>query len=267
MSFTIEACSAQHIGDRKEQQDRVALYAHPKVKGAVLAVLADGMGGHTGGALAAEQVLFKAKQGFEAGVPSGDSVRDMLAAGINDAHDGIKLTRFTSEQDPHSTACLLVLQPGRADWAHCGDSRIYHFRDGQRIARTFDHSYVMDLVQKGFLTEAQAEQHPNKNILISCLGDNDPPRIDFGEAVPLAAGDAFLLCSDGLWAYFTDEELGRVLKEFPPRQAAEILINTARQRAQGRGDNCSLAIVRLKEQEKPAESSLPLWKRPPGASA
>lgn len=263
MPFTIEACTAQHIGDRKEQQDRVALYAHPKAKGTVLAVLADGMGGHTGGALAAEQVLFKARQGFDAGAPDATNARELLAAGINDAHDGIKLTRFTSEQDPHSTACLLILQPGRADWAHCGDSRIYHFRNGERISRSIDHSYVMDLVQRGFLTEAQAEQHPNKNILLSCLGDNDPPRIDFGDTAPLMAGDAFLLCSDGMWAYFSDDEIGRVLKEFSPRQAAEIFINTARDRAQGRGDNCSLAILRLKEDEMPVEPELPPWKRRP----
>lgn len=252
MPLTIEACTAQHIGDRKEQQDRVAIYAHPKAKGALLAVLADGMGGHTGGALAAEQVLHTARQNFEANGPSADTVRDMLESAIRDAHDGIGLTRYTSEQDPHSTACLLVLQPGRADWAHCGDSRIYHFRNGQRLARSFDHSYVMDLVSKGFLTEAQAEQHPNKNILISCLGDKEAPRIDFGESAPLVAGDCFLVCSDGVWAYFSDEELGRLMQDNPPRQAAEMIISACRTRAQGRGDNCSLAIVRLKEIEKPA---------------
>jgi serine/threonine protein phosphatase PrpC len=256
MSLLIEACTAQHIGDREEQQDRVAIHAHPNAKGTLLAVLADGMGGHTGGALAAEQVLQSARQNFEAHGPSADSMRDMLQSAIRDAHDGVKLSGYTSEQDPHSTACLLVLQPGRADWAHCGDSRIYHFRDGRRLARTFDHSYVMDLVERGFLTEAQAENHPNKNVLISCLGDQEPPRIAFGETAPLVAGDCFLLCSDGIWAYFSDEELGRALKEFAPRQAAEVLINTARSRAKGRGDNCSLAIVRLKEAEQPAKTPL-----------
>jgi PPM family protein phosphatase len=252
MPLTIEACTAQHIGDRQEQQDRVAIHAHPKAKGTLLAVLADGMGGHTGGALAAEQVVHTARQNFEANGPSPDSVAEMLQSAIRDAHDGIGLTRYTSEQDPHSTACLLVLQPGRADWAHCGDSRIYHFRDGQCLARSFDHSYVMDLVHKGFLTEAQAEQHPNKNILISCLGDKEAPRIDLGASAPLVAGDCFMLCSDGVWAYFPDEELARLLQDFAPRQAAEMIIGAARTRAQGRGDNCSLAIVRLKEVEKAA---------------
>lgn len=247
MSLTVEACFAQHIGDRAEQQDRVAIYAHPKVKGALLAVLADGMGGHTGGALAAEQVLHQARQNFETGSLGPEQIRATLAGAIADAHDGIKLTRYTSEQDPHSTACLFVLQPGRADWAHCGDSRIYHFRNGERITRTADHSYVMDLVRKGFLTEEQAEKHPNKNILLSCLGDEEPPHIDFDDATQLAAGDCFLLCSDGLWAYFSDQELGRVLLETPPRQAAEALIAAARERGKGHGDNCSLALIRLRQ--------------------
>jgi serine/threonine protein phosphatase PrpC len=261
MAFTIETCTAQHIGDRKEQQDRVGLFAHPTQKGTLLAVLADGMGGHTGGALAAEQVIQSAKNNFQSGALTADGIQATLAAGINDAHDGIKLTALSSEQDPHSTACLFVLQPGRADWAHCGDSRIYHFRDGARVSRSFDHSHVMNLVKMGYLTEEQAETHPQKNLLISCLGDDDAPKIDFGSTAPLVGGDCFLLCSDGLWAYFSDDELGRVLHEFPVRQAAEILINTARDRAKGHGDNCSLAIVRLKEivEEKP----VPLWKQTP----
>ncbi len=260
MPFTIETCTAQHIGDRDEQQDRVGLFTHPVQKGAVLAVLADGMGGHSGGALAAEQVVHSAKNIFQANTPAGVNVAEMLADAINDAHDGIKLARFTSEQDPHSTACLLIVQSGRADWAHCGDSRLYHYRDGARVSRTDDHSHVMSLVKRGYLTEEQAESHPQKNLLISCLGDDAAPQIDFGAAAPLVNGDCFLLCSDGLWACFSDDELGRVLNEFPVREAAEILVNSARERAQGRGDNCSLAIVRLQEIEP--EKIVPLWKKP-----
>jgi serine/threonine protein phosphatase PrpC len=117
----------------------------------------------------------------------------------------------------------------------------------------------MNLVKMGYLTEAQAETHPQKNLLISCLGDTEAPKIEFGNASPLCDGDCFLLCSDGLWAYFSDQELGRVLSEFPVRQAAEILVNTARDRAQGHGDNCSFAIVCLKSivEERP----VPPWKR------
>jgi PPM family protein phosphatase len=255
MTLVIETCTAQHIGDRTEQQDRAAVFGHPRAKGALLAVLADGMGGHTGGALAAEQVVHSARQNFDAGNPAAEDVREMLTAAIVDAHDAIKLTRYTSEQDPHSTACLLVLQGGRADWAYCGDSRVYHFRAGQRLARSTDHSYVMDLVKKGFITETQAEQHPNKNILVSCLGDSAAPTVDFGAAASLVDGDTFLLCSDGLWAYFSDQELGSMLHQFAPRQAAERLIDRARERAHGRGDNCTLAIVKLNAAAKPGRLS------------
>ncbi len=237
MAFTIETCTAQYIGDRSEQQDRVGLFAHPTHKGTLLAVLADGMGGHTGGAMAAEQVIQSAKNNFESRALNAEGIQATLAASINDTHDGIKLTAMSGEADPHSTVCLLILQPGRANWAHCGDSRIYHYRDGARVSRTYDHSHVLNLMKMGYLTEAQAETHPQKNLLISCLGDNDPPKI-----------------------YFSDEELGRVLDEFPVRQATEILINSACDRAKGYGENCSLAIVRLKEIEE--DKNVPLSKKP-----
>ncbi len=259
MPFIIETCTAQHIGDRDEQQDRVGLFAHPVHKGALLAVVADGMGGHTGGAQAAEQVIHSAKTNFQSSTLAAGEIRAILAAGINDAHAGIRLAHLTSEQDPHSTACLLMVHRGRADWAHCGDSRIYHFRAGELVSRSHDHSHVMNLVKMGYLTEAQAEEHPQKNLLISCLGDTDAPRIEFGSAAPMFDGDCFLLCTDGLWGCFTDQELGRVLGEFPVRQAAEILVNTARERAKGRGDNVSLAIVRLKSIVE--EKVVPPWKR------
>lgn len=248
MPLCLETCTAQHLGDRQDQQDRVALLSHSRRPGTLLAVLADGMGGRSGGAMAAEQVLLTAKSAFEAYGPA-QPVREMLAEGIEDAHDAISLTRYTSEQDPHSTACLLLLHGNRADWAHCGDSRIYHYRNGVLVSRSSDHSLVAGLVNKGLISEAEAEYHPDRNVLSSCLGAPERPQISFGGTVPLVAGDCFLLCSDGLWAYCSDAELGSVLTQHPPRAAAEILIEAVRRRARGHGDNVSAVIVRLVERK------------------
>lgn len=264
MPLTIDVCKAIHIGDREEQQDRVAMFPHPSFKGAMMAALADGMGGLSGGAMAAEQLIHAAKSNFDRFGP-GANVRDMLAACINDGHDGIRLTALSEEKDPHSTACVFVLTPGRADWAHCGDSRIYHFRNGELVARSVDHSLVMrKMVLPGYITEEQAETHPNKNLLVSCLGEEARPEIEFGEAAPLQDGDCFLLCSDGIWAYFKNEELGQTLAALPPREAAETLIERARERAKGRGDNASLALIKIKEVEPPKPKAMVGRLRKPG---
>lgn len=245
MPLTVETCVARHTGDRLEQQDRVALFAHPRRPGMMMAVLADGMGGHSGGALAAEQVLLKAKQNFETYSPASETPRHLLESIVNEAHLVIRLTRFTTEKDPHSTAVVLMLQPGRVDWAHCGDSRLYHFRGASTASRSLDHSLVGELQRKGKLDEAGALNHPQRNVLLSCLGSEREPRVDYGEISPLVAGDSFLLCSDGLWAYFSDEELGEAIASLPPREAARVLVDQARERALGSGDNISLSIVKL----------------------
>ena len=253
MALIVDACFAQHQGDRKEQQDRVAIVPHPRVKGVALAVVADGMGGHTGGSLAAEQVVHTAKNNLLNFGPADESPQYMLENSMREAHTMIKASRFMNEKDPHSTAVMLLVQPGKVNWAHCGDSRMYRFRGDRLMFRTTDHSYVEHLIATGKITAAQAENHPHKNVLLTSLGGKDEPKFDFGEAADIADGDCFVLCSDGLWAYFSDAEMGGVTAAFSAREASETLINRARERGQGTGDNCSLAIIKFKEKaaEKP----------------
>jgi len=245
MPINIDACVAQHQGDRKEQQDRVALLPHPKGGGVALAAVADGMGGHTGGALAAQQVIHTARNNLEQFSARNEAAQGMLGSSLNEAHMLIKASRFMNEKDPHSTAVMLLLQPGRVSWAHCGDSRLYRFRGDQLSFRTIDHSYVEQLVAKGKISSEQALVHPNRNILITSLGGNEVPKIDFGETDDLQAGDSFLLCSDGLWGYFSDAELGGVIAAYSAREASDILISRARERAQGEGDNVSVVVLKL----------------------
>jgi serine/threonine protein phosphatase PrpC len=245
MHVSVETSVARHIGDRKEQQDRVAVLSHPSHPGALLIALADGMGGHSGGAMAAEQVLLAAQQNLEAFSPATEQPEQLLDAVIQGAHSAIRLSRFTSEQDPHSTVVVFMLYRGRAYWAHCGDSRLYHFRDRKLMLRTQDHSLVGELQRRGRLTAEEALHHPQRNVLVSCLGGDRAPHAEQGSCGKVVAGDHFLLCSDGLWNFFSDEELADTLDSFSASDAAQNLLDLARKRAHGNGDNISLAIVKF----------------------
>ena len=257
MAIAIDACAAQHQGDRKEQQDRVVILPHARRRGVALAVVADGMGGHTGGALAAEQVIHTAKTNLDHFAGPDECPKRMLENSMREAHTMIKASRFMNEKDPHSTAVMLLLQPGRVTWGHCGDSRLYHFRGKQLVQRTVDHSYVEHLVATGKITPQQALTHPNRNVLLASLGGQDEPKVSLDEVTELCAGDAFVLCSDGLWGYFDDLELGTLVADNTARQACEILIDKARQRANGGGDNLSLAIIKLIEAMPPTKPAPP----------
>ena len=257
MAIAIDACAAQHQGDRKEQQDRVAILPDAGGKGVAVAVVADGMGGHTGGALAAEQVVHTAKTNLDQFLGADESPQQMLRNSMQEAHTMIKASRFMNEKDPHSTAVMLLLQPGRVTWGHCGDSRLYHFRGKQLVRRTVDHSYVEHLVATGKITAQQALTHPNRNVLLASLGGQEDPRVSLDEVTELTAGDTFVLCSDGLWGYFDDGELATLVADNSARLACELLIDKARQRANGGGDNLSLAIIKLIDALPPQKPSPP----------
>lgn len=248
--YKIEAGTGQHIGDRAEQQDRVALFTSSRAPGHVMAVLADGMGGTSGGALAAEQVIRTAKQSFDLYSPQTDDPEKLLREIASEAHTVIKLDSLSSEKKPHSTMVALVLTPGRsAAWAHVGDSRLYRFSGPNCAERTTDHSYVEKLVREGRLPPERAREHPLANVLVSSLGSHDhDPEITTGSYHGLKGGDSFLLCSDGLWQYLSEVELGAALAMNSPRQASELLIRKARERAaEKEADNCTLAVIKLIE--------------------
>jgi serine/threonine protein phosphatase PrpC len=249
-SFRVNACVATHIGDRHDQQDRVAIITSPRNPGAMLAIVADGMGGRTGGRQAADQVISTAENLFGDMSEHDSTFRDMLLHLAAEAHTVIRLSAISSEKEPHSTLCALVIKKQYAIWAHAGDSRLYFFRDGKLVHRTEDHTYAQQLREEGRHEDADIATQRYKNILVSALGINKKPKIQIAEDAGLRAGDIFLLSSDGLWAYFEDDELIEILHQLPPREASERLVSLARERADGRGDNLSLAIIRLDPQPK-----------------
>jgi serine/threonine protein phosphatase PrpC len=245
-NYRLSAATGIHRGDRAYQQDQVEIIAHGHVAGCVMAILSDGMGGKSGGRKAADQVLLTARQLFERFSPSRDHAGEALRHLVLEAHLMIKLTAITSEEEPHSTVAAFIVMPSReAHIVHAGDSRVYHFRGPDMVSRTFDHSYVQRLVNEGQLSEEEANSHPQSNLLTGCLGTVQDPPITIQQVDHLEIGDTLLACSDGLWHYFTPRELGAIVHALPPREASEMLVNKARQRARGGGDNLSLALVRV----------------------
>ena len=209
-------------------------------------MLADGMGGKSGGRKAADQVILTAQQLFERYVPNHDDAAESLKQMVLEAHLMIKLTAITSEEEPHSTLAAFIIGPSRdCVTIHAGDSRVYHFRGAEMVSRTVDHSFVQRLVDEGQISAEDANTHPQSNLLTGCLGTHQDPPLTVNHIDQLQVGDSMLACSDGLWHYFSPKELGAIVHALPPREASEMLVNKARQRARGGGDNLSLALVRV----------------------
>lgn len=253
--FRLTGATGTHQGDRAYQQDRVALLSHPRFNGCLLGIVADGMGGRSGGRKASDQVILTAQQLFEVYVPYQDDAPAMLKRMAEEAHLVIGLIAISAEQEPHSTVAAFLINPrGDCHWLHAGDSRIYHFRGRELVKRTSDHSFVQGLVDKGEITEEEARSHPKSNILASCLGTPEAPPVTQHSIAQLQPGDCIMACSDGLWHYFDNFEMGAALFDLSPRDAAQALVSGARRRARGGGDNLSLAVVRMEppETENPA---------------
>lgn len=170
--------------------------------------LADGLGGHRGGARAAELAV-------ELGLASLQSsaaprLEDSLEQAVSDAHARIRALQRSEEGHAHmrSTVVLLAVNPDDMAWAHTGDSRLYHFRDGKLLWRTRDHSVVQLLVSAGEISEADVIEHPERSRLISCLGGDNTLLISARSAgAPPRQGDVLLLASDGMWEHFDTRQL------------------------------------------------------------
>jgi serine/threonine protein phosphatase PrpC len=245
--YKIEAGTAQHIGNRPQQNDRAALLTGARAPGYVLAVLSDGVAGSA----ASEQVLLTAKNAFDLFKPGDrpgvERLAQVLREIVEETHMIIKMNAVTSRTEQLASFVGLILSPhGDAVWAHVGESRLYRFAAGKCLARTNDAAYVDHLTTVESLPLDAARNHRKSKLLVNLLGTADrQPFVTIGSHSGLTAGDSFLLATDGLWHYFADAELAAVTSKFAPRQASEMLINKAGERSLGKGGNCTMAIIKL----------------------
>ncbi len=207
-ALQIEHADLSLLGNREENQDRVAIAVGD---GATMLVVADGMGGHSDGARAAERAVDCMLAEFWGATHPLFDPEGFLHLTIGRAHEAVaELGRgLPSDVRPRATCAVCIVQRSGAHWAHVGDSRVYLLRDGAVLYRTRDHSHVELLLRTGRITERQAQEHPMRNYVECCIG-GDPtlPEMSLGGRRTLLPGDVLLLCSDGLWGGLSEEQIG-----------------------------------------------------------
>lgn len=247
MRFTIFQDSK--VGDREGNEDRVGYSYSREV---LLMVIADGMGGHQQGEVAAEIAVAEITRRFQQ--EARHKLRrpfDFLLSAIQSAHRAI--VSYAVEQNllecPRTTCVACVVQNGCAYWAHAGDSRLYALRRGELAAATQDHSKVQQMIDAGAISPEAAARHPDRNKIYSCLGGVVPPQIDVGREFRLETGDTIVLSTDGFWAQIPPALIGSMLRKQAVTAIMPGLMLEAQRRAGGESDNLSVIAMTWENQE------------------
>ena len=245
------------VGGRTSNQDRMG---YCFTRDALLLLLADGMGGHSHGELAASMALQVMGALFqERARPMVSDPSKLLEDLVFAAHHA--LHRYRAEHrlpdTPRTTIVACIVQQGEAHWAHCGDSRLYWLRSGRILARTVDHCHVERLVSLGRLSPAERLFHPDRNKLYNCVGAPTLPRVEQTAPVRLKAGDQILICSDGLWSSIPEHELAYRLSARSLEIAVPELVQTAAIAGGKNGDNVTALALTWLEDEHSAGNAHP----------
>ena len=262
MRFSIFQDTA--LGGRSVNQDRMG---YCFTRGSLLMVVADGMGGHLRGEVAAQIAMQTAASVFQQSArPTVVDPIGFLDYALRQAHR--EILRYQAlhgmPEAPRTTVVASVVQDGKAWWAHAGDSRLYWVRDGALLARTRDHSKVENLVSLGLLQPHEQETHPERNKVLNCLGSPFEPTIEISAGVELAPGDRLLLCSDGLWSSFPEPILCKRLASGPVGRLVPELVRDA-VIAGGRAADNSTALVMSWEGDEGTIDTLSSLSLPDGA--
>ncbi len=247
MRFTVFQISRK--GGREKNEDRLG-YTYTRHAG--LFAVADGMGGHPEGEVAAQLALQTLDGRFQR------ECRPRLAEPLAFLQEAIvaghhQLQRYAERKamgdTPRTTLVACLIQGQLAHWAHCGDSRLYLVRDGRLLARTRDHSYAELQAAQG---SAVRQERYNRNVLFTCLGSPGMPVIDTAGPQALEAGDRLLLCSDGLWGTVGEDALVKGLADGRELGVSvTALVEQALRNGGSRSDNVTALAVEWEAAEDP----------------
>jgi serine/threonine protein phosphatase PrpC len=236
MKFSVFQLSRR--GGREKNEDRMG-YCYTRAS--ALFVLADGMGGHPRGEVAAQIAIQTVSAMFQHEArPVLHDVPEFLSAALLAAHH--QILGYANHKGmldtPRTTLVVAVAQGGCAHWIHCGDSRLYLVRDGELLMRTRDHSY-----QELRSAAMAGLGHANRNVLFTCLGSPTKPLFDTTGPVPLQEGDRLLLCSDGLWSQLDDAAIARQIARQAVSHAVPDLVEDALRRGGDASDNVTVVAM------------------------
>ncbi len=239
-----QASKTSRLGNRVVNEDRIAVAEH---HGAVLLVLADGMGGYRGGQIASKTLVNRMIRQFRRTKLPTPEPAAFLKDLISDAH--LAVLRAGQEQyppiEPRTTCVVCLIQEGYAQWAHVGDSRLYLFRRGKPFLKTVDHSKIEELRRKGKLSEDKMATHPQRHLVTRCVGyQKHPPIPAISDPVELEKYDMLLLATDGLWDPLNEKLMADTLSENTLPKAVERLAYQAEFRSYPEADNISLIAFR-----------------------
>jgi serine/threonine protein phosphatase PrpC len=215
-------------------------------------VVADGMGGAQAGEVASKA----AAEAFDRDLPSGAPeafLRETIEAANREIHDLAREDPSRAGMGTTITAAVVDAERDEVVIGHVGDSRAYRLRGGSLERLTRDHSLVEEMRRKGQLTEAQAEDHPQRSIITRALGPEPDVDVDV-QTVPASPGDVFLICSDGLTTMLPDEQIAALLGKAGSMEAAVRALVDEANRAGGR-DNITALALRLEDASAPAGES------------
>lgn len=226
----------------------------------LLFVVADGMGGAAGGKEASQTAVRTTIQQYYR--DTDPAIQQSLTEAIQAANQQI---HRAGQDDPAlrgmgTTIVAGVFHRNQFILANAGDSRAYLFRQGELHQISVDHSWVQEQVRRGIISEAEAEYHPQRNVLTRNLGNEPEARPDFA-TIALQEGDTFLLCTDGLWNVVSDEAIAGVLREQRGDAAAHTLMELANE--QGGPDNIGIFLLHVERVPLLAASEQPTQAAPP----
>jgi protein phosphatase len=230
-------------GGRRVNQDRMGyLYT----RDSLLLLVADGMGGHARGEVAAQLTLQTMAAIYQRdATPLLSDPARYLEQSILAAHR--ELLRYRAEhglpEAPRTTVVACVVQHGVATWAHAGDSRLYLIRGGRIVDRTADHSRVHHLVSAGLISPEDAKGHPERNRIFNCIGAFVAPTVEISRPTTLRSGDTMLLCSDGLWGGLSDEDVASAFSAKTVMRAVPDLMEAALTAGGADADNCTAIAI------------------------